>query len=307
MTSERSPRIFVILGLFRPDPDLYRKQLNSLAQQTHANFSALIVADGPVERGIASIHANLNDPRFKLVINPENVGVQGNFARGMREALKHSDNSNDLFAFCDQDDVWRAGKLEEQANCMSRNRQIALCHSDARVITEAGDVIAASMFGYEKRSKRFEFIDLLNMNSVTGMTCLFRKDVAEAASSFPVANTKQILHDHWVALVACQLGEVKFLPEPLVDYVQHEANKLGAADYRPAKPFENLLFGGKAYYAKCRDQYAWRRAALTALNSKFSGTLSYVSVGKQCLSRFFAGEFRQSAQAFRLLIGKLLS
>ena len=69
------------------------------------------------------------------------------------------------------------------------------------------------------------------MNSVTGMTAVFRRDVAMAAQPFPLSGCRYILHDHWIALVASLLGSVRFIDEPLVDYTQHAANVMGAREW----------------------------------------------------------------------------
>ena len=86
-----------------------------------------------------------------------------------------------------------------------------------------------SLFEHESRSRSASFADLLIMNSVTGMTAVFRRDVALAAQPFPLSGCRYILHDHWIALVASLLGDIRFIDEPLVDYTQHAAQRDGRA------------------------------------------------------------------------------
>ncbi len=128
----------------------------------------------------------------------------------------------------------------------------------------------------------------------------------------------EMLHDHWLALVAAAQSRVVFLDRVLVDYVQHGANQLGA---RPAphgrSPMHNIVFGGRDYWARCKHQYSWRRQALEALERSVgtSGTLHRADIRgflgaarlfRQMVSAQITGHSRQAAQCWRLLAGKLL-
>jgi len=122
-----------------------------------------------------------------------------------------------------------------------------------------------SLFEREARSRSGSFTDLLIMNSVTGMTAVFRRDVALAAEPFPLSGCRHILHDHWTALVASALGRVRFIDEPLVDYTQHAANVMGARAWQGSLPRALSPTLRRTYLRKCYRQYAWRRRALHEL------------------------------------------
>ena len=319
MTARRSPLVYVVLGVFDPLLPLFERQLRSLLDQTHQAFEVLLVLDGPQAPETRALITTLKDERLVELEFADNVGVHANYARGLNAALARSRNDSDLFAFCDQDDVWHPDKLTQQASLMASSPGCGLCHCDARVVDAAGKAIAPSMFAYERRSKRTGLLDLLVMNSVTGMTCIASKAVARAASDFPLSATPEILHDHWMALVAAAHSEVTFLDQVLVDYVQHGANELGAkSPSTDAVPGRNLIFGGKAYWQRCKRQYAWRVQALEALSRSpdTSGMLADAEIRgwsggarllRYMLSTWMAGEARQSAQSWRLLTGKALS
>src|SRR5437763_7952640 len=71
-------------------------------------------------------------------------------------------------------------------------------------------------------------------NAVTGGASLFRRDLLGYALPFPPAQFAHF-HDHWVAVVALALGEIKFVDRALYDYVQHDDATLGhvAANWMP--------------------------------------------------------------------------
>ena len=108
------------------------------------------------------------------------------------------------------------------------------------------------------------------MNSVTGMTAVFRRDVARAAQPFPLSGCRYILHDHWIALVASLLGNVRFIDEPLVDYTQHATNVMGARAWQGSLPRARSPSNRRTYLRKCFRQFSWRRRALDELRRSFA-------------------------------------
>ncbi len=323
MTADRNRRVFVVLGVFRPDLALLSRQIGSLLAQTHSNIVVLVSSDGPLADDAAAIISKPGDPRIVLKRCEPRVGVHANFARGLREALSLSDDDSDLFAFCDQDDVWRADKLQRQVACLA-DGGVSLCHSDARIVSRDGKVLAPSLFDYESRLRRASLFDLLVMNSVTGMTAMFRRDVALAASPFPLARCRYLLHDHWTALVAALMGRIALIEEPLVDYVQHGESVLGARAWAGSLGGTRLL-ADAAYLRKCYRQYSWRRRALLELERGFGdrpgarerlsagpvkmlfdcGTSRYAGLALSLAARA-RGERRQADQLWRLGRGKAL-
>ena len=72
----------------------------------------------------------------------------------------------------------------------------------------------------------------LQTNVVTGAACLVRREVLDVALPFP-AELDGSFHDHWLAVCALALGELAYVDQPLVDYVQHDANVVGWSRRRP--------------------------------------------------------------------------
>lgn len=308
--------VFIVLGLYQPNLQLLEQQLRSLSAQTYTSFQVLLACDGPLTAEAQEVLNAVQDDRFFQLPFEDNVGVHANFARGLQSALTRSPREDDLFAFCDQDDVWHPDKLARQVDLMTRHPECGLCHCDARVIDELGNEVATSVFAYEARSKRQGLLDLLVMNSVTGMTCLARKPIAQSAAGFPMSGTREMLHDHWVALVAAAQSRVVFLDHVLVDYVQHSANALGArSPSNQTVVVRNVLFAGRKYWARCKRQFVWRSTAVEALEAvpgasealrkaDIRGMAGAARLLNHMISRWFSGEHRQAAQAWRLLAGK---
>jgi hypothetical protein len=259
-----------------------------------------------------------------LFESSDRAGVHANFANGLRIALSMSRNDGDLFAFCDQDDSWHPEKIARQVAAFN-DLVTSLCHSDARIVARDGELIAPSMFAREARVPDAGLADLLVMNSVTGMTAVFRRDVALAAQNFPLAGCRYVLHDHWVALVASLFGRIRFIAEPLVDYTQHPDNVRGATSWSRGGRRNVRLSRTRAYLRKSYREFLWRRRVLETLRREFAHVTPariQLSEGNprrifDCESLFWSalaaslalrlrGRQRQADQLWRLILGKNL-
>jgi hypothetical protein len=89
-------------------------------------------------------------------------------------------------------------------------------------------VIAPSLHRFERREGNPEPLDTLLLNDVTGMTAVFTRDTAQRALKLMQDLDAAVLHDHVTALAASFSSGVAWIDEPLADYVQHDANEVGA-------------------------------------------------------------------------------
>lgn len=324
MTINAERRVFVVLGLYRPDSILLSRQLQSLVTQTYQNIEVLVCPDGLHDEGVRAVVASFSAFPVHAVDFDERVGVHANFARGLRRAVAASRGDDDLFAFCDQDDFWHPNKLERQMAAF-RDSRTSLCHCDARIVASGGDLVANSLFRHETRPNTASFLDLLVMNSVTGMTAVFRRDVAVSAEPFPLLISRHVLHDHWIALVASLLGSIQFIDAPLVDYTQHAENVMGARAWGENPPRRGLPSTRRKYLRKCYREFLWRRRALDELRRMFAhiptakDRLTETPVRdlfdcgarptaglRRSIAHLLHGERRQADQIFRIWRGRSL-
>ena len=68
---------------------------------------------------------------YSITRNEENLGSNGTFERLTREA------EGDLFAYCDQDDIWLPEKLTVLQKAMEREQALVVC-SDMYIIDSSG-------------------------------------------------------------------------------------------------------------------------------------------------------------------------
>lgn len=231
------PSVAVILAVHKPDPILLQRHIDSLLAQEGVTLRIFAAVDGAETLNGHQVRAQLDRAAISVLPSPEPLGIRGSFIRGLETALAAAASGERLYAFADQDDHWHPRKLETSARRLIAEHA-ALVHCDAAVVGDDGAVIAASLHRYEARQEAESLFDHLLLNSVTGMTSLFTGEAARLAVRLAAGLQSTILHDHLTAIAAAALGRTCWIDEPLVDYVQHSGNSLGAVA-RPARPWRS--------------------------------------------------------------------
>lgn len=218
------PLISILMAVYEPRMDWLRQQLVSLNDQTYPNLRLYIRDDCSPTVPYEQIQSCVRDciTRFPYVItrNEKNLGSNGTFELLTEEA------DGELFAYCDQDDVWLPEKLTELQKAMERERAV-LAYSDVSAVDDESKLLARSLRELRPRLTYLEGSDLAPKlffrNCVAGCAMLVNSNIAKRAIPFP----RQTVCDHWIALLAATEGTVAFVPDQLVRYRQHKHNQTG--------------------------------------------------------------------------------
>ena len=218
------PLISILMAVYEPRIDWLREQLVSLNEQTYPNLRLYIRDDGsptvPYEQIQSCVQDCITHFPYTITRSEKNLGSNGTFELLTREA------KGDLFAYCDQDDVWLPEKLAVLQEAMERE-QAVLAYSDVSAVDDKGELIARSLRELRPRLTYLEGSDLAPKlffrNCIAGCAMLASSDIAKRAVPFPL----QTVCDHWVALLAATEGTVAFVPDQLVRYRQHKRNQTG--------------------------------------------------------------------------------
>jgi len=89
---------------------------------------------------------------------------------------------------------------------------------------------------------------LIVQNSVTGCALMVNRALLDRANPIPL---EAVMHDWWLALVACAFGHIAIVSEPTMLYRQHDKNQLGA---RKHKGIGSFLTGSISLVACCEAQ-----------------------------------------------------
>ncbi|WP_165795417.1 glycosyltransferase family 2 protein [Deinococcus koreensis] len=207
-----------------------RKQLDSLLSQTISEFKLLINDDHSQD----STPEILEEYRTKFdsieIYSVKCGSARNNFAFLMTKC------TGDYVFFADQDDIWLPDKLKRLLDTMYEAEKSygsdcpILLHSDACLINDSDGLIDPSMWKYQYivPESGEQFGRILTQNIVTGCTMLANKTLIKMANPMP---EKALIHDWWLAIVACAFGKLIPIHEPTIMYRQHTSNQLGAVKF----------------------------------------------------------------------------
>ena len=229
---DRAP-VTVVLAVYRPDHEHLNAQIQSLRAQSHPISRLVAVIADRSSVALVRDATACGDWSVDYVVPELETSSFKSFELGLKRAIEVS-SKGAVFALCDQDDVWNHQKIEKSVRALVASGA-SLVHTDARLI-ENGSVVAPSLFRRERRVRDDGPRALLLRNSVTGMTCAFTWETAQASLPFPPQSALFFHHDLWLALVASVLRGINRLNDPLVDYRQHSANVVGAVMSRRQTP-----------------------------------------------------------------------
>ncbi|MCI1017618.1 glycosyltransferase [Microbacterium sp. C5A9] len=221
----------IVLAAYQPDPELFRRQLESLRAQTVDAWECVISVDGdpaPIRTLVAEITGD--DPRFRVIGDGTRRGFFLNFEHGVRAV----DPSARWIALSDQDDEWYPAKL---ATLLPHLAEVDLVSGQARLVEQP----SGRVLGETSRADHGLVANVLN-NQFSGSAFVFRSEILAKALPFPVASTRTAAHDHWLAVVAGAGRGTRMLPDVLQDYVQHSGNVFGDPSEMtgPVRPLQSI-------------------------------------------------------------------
>lgn len=225
-TGRRCGGIGVVMCTYNGET-FVREQLDSIAAQTRLPHSLVVVDDGSTDRTVEVVQSFALDASFpiRIVANPTNLGWVRNFDKAIRLA------EGDVIVLSDQDDVWRADKLEKMAAALAGSAAPGLVFSDAELVDAELRPLGRSLWEGIRftRARQHDLLEgkgferLLRYCYVTGATLAFRTEFRDLVLPIPAETP----HDAWIALLIAAVDEIGFIAEPLVRYRQHGHNQIG--------------------------------------------------------------------------------
>lgn len=224
--SGRPPTVHVLLASFRGERFI-GEQLESIAAQTHPHWRLLISDDGSDDRTVAICQAFARQhPEWSVTL------VQGPRQRSTANFLHlvhHVDgfSDGDLFAFCDQDDVWLPEKLSRAVATLTMAPvapgQPALYGARTQLVDDRLRPIGLGRLP----QRPLGFGNALLQNVASGNTMVFNAALLQLLRR--VDPRHAVLHD-WTAYQAVtgSGGWMHFDAQPCLLYRQHAHNLIGS-------------------------------------------------------------------------------
>lgn len=198
-------------------------QLDSIAAQTHPNWVVWVSDDGSQDDTLsvlAEYRSKWPDGRLSIVQGPR----QG-FVANFLSLTCNNGIQADYYAYCDQDDVWEADKLQRALDWLQTVAEgvAALYGSRTRLVDAENHALGLSPLFTRQPC----FAHALTQNFASGNAMVFNLAACRLlrAAGQDVA---VVAHDWWLYLLVTGAGgKVCYDPVPSLRYRQHSGNLVG--------------------------------------------------------------------------------
>lgn len=207
-----------------------RAQFESIIAQSRRPDEIVLCDDCSTDetRALLKQFATESPIPVSLHFNEQNLGSVRNFEQAIRMC------TGDVIALSDQDDVWRADKLQLIEQAFHKTPKAGLVFSDAELVDEnlksldrrMWDAIAFDAHKRKLVASGRALEVLITGWTVTGATMAFRSEFVNLA--LPVPAGIAMIHDGWIALTIAAVAKVVIIEEPLIKYRQHQKQQIGA-------------------------------------------------------------------------------
>lgn len=220
------PTVHILLATYN-GAQFLTEQLDSIARQTHSAWTLTISDDGSTDNTLALVAefaTRINKP-LTVLQGPRQKSSTRNFCHLIQNAP--AAEASDLYAFCDQDDVWLDNKLERAVewHAQDQSHAVRLYCSRTQFVDEQLKPIGLSP-GIQRPPS---FGNALVQNIASGNTMVMSHALLMAQKQVLAAHS--VWHDWTTYLVATALGGlVKFDDKPSLLYRQHSSNVIGSND-----------------------------------------------------------------------------
>jgi len=195
--------------------------IESVLHQTYPHWELIIIDDCSLDNSLEIIKRYAKDePRIKLIINTENVGV----SESRNIAIKSAKGT--YIAFLDSDDLWLPKKLYKQLTLMKKTNSL-MSYSSYKTINEKSIVT-----GYFLVKTKVSYKDLLKTSTIGTLTTIYN---AKKLGKFYFDDRG---HEDYVMKlnILKRIGVARGVREPLAHYriVENSIsrNKLQAASWQ---------------------------------------------------------------------------
>lgn len=249
-----SGTVTILMAIFNGEIYL-NEQLLSLRRQTWPRIDLIFSDDGSRDGTVDLVTAFCRDwdKGTSQVIG----GPRAGFAENFRSLITRGSVGGDYVAFCDQDDIWKPGKLEKAIAWLDGQDPSVPALYCGRTLTfpASSDGAMSPLFPLPPTFRNALVQSIAGANTMVMNRAAFEL-VREAAR-----RTSFISHDWFAYLIVTGAGgTVHYSREPDILYRQHESNLVGANNTWQARLSRlRFLFGGRFK--------AWTDANLAALDA----------------------------------------
>ena len=252
-------RVSILMSTFNGG-DFLSEQLDSLIGQSYKDTQIYVRDDGSSDDSRQILTRYASQYSGLRVEFGNNLGITRSYFRLLSEA----DQGSNYYAFCDQDDVWHADKIERAVTRLSGN----LAHIPAIYCSRLAYVGRdLSPLGRSRLPRRgLSFQNALVENAAIGCTIVMNRAARDLiVKSLP---SQCVMHDWWCYLVVSAFGVLVYDERPTIEYRLHGENNTGAA----VSPWDQFRRRAHRFAVKGRDAFSIHAQAME-FSAIFAGRL----------------------------------
>ena len=209
-----NPKVSVLLPIYNGEQYL-RRTLDSLLQQSFKDFEVVAVNDASTDQSRAIVES-YNDPRIRLIDNPQNVGQTAS----LQIALENS--RAEYLARQDQDDVSLPERFAKQVAFLDSHPEVGVLGTGYCVIDEHSQELGGTAAFYADETLSEMAWRLLWTARLVDSSVMFRRRDAVEVGGFNLAYRYAQDYDLWVRL-SFEVGVAR-IPEVLLQFRVHSDN-----------------------------------------------------------------------------------
>lgn len=244
---QKKPKVHILLASYNGSAYI-GQQIESIINQTYNNWTLTISDDGSTDNTVDIITGHIKEypDTIRLINGPRQGSATKNFFHLINKS--QTEDASDLFAFCDQDDVWLDKKLELAVNwhIKNLNQSFRLYCSRTQIVDHNLNTIGFT----QKINREPSFENAIVQNIASGNTMIISTAVLEVLKKI---NPNHSVWQDWTTYLAATAmgGIVKFDKTPTLLYRQHTDNLVGGNDsyFKKINRFINLLTGSYKSYS----------------------------------------------------------
>ena len=253
MAELSSPKISVIMSVFRPDRELFPLAVNSIIDQSFKHFEFIVVDDGNNISDRKFIRQCCFDERITIVRNEANIGL----TKSLNLAISLA--KGDLVARQDADDLSKPNRFYEQVRFLEKNARVGLLGTGYCLKTERGEKY------YSPSANNIE-TQMMYKNPFCHTSVMIRKKNLKDAGGYNEKYMRSQDFELWLRLI--EKTEAALLPEILV--VRNEFKNVSLST--SSAGYSQFLNG-----INLRLQYIWKRKTLRLIPYFVVGTGYHLS------------------------------
>lgn len=217
-------KIDILLATYNGEKYI-KEQIDSILNQTYKNIRLVISDDCSNDNTVDILREyKQKDERIEIYEQQQNLGVVKNIEFLLEQV------ENNYYMLSDQDDIWLPEKVEKSFEKLIEDKS-DLVFGDLEVVDENLNIMYSSFGDFmllNRKINKYINTDKLNYlyNCVTGCTILAKKETLTKILPLP-NNSKYLIHDYWIGLMASLYGKMSYIHEKYIKYRQHGNNQVG--------------------------------------------------------------------------------